>query len=93
MTDPSTDIDAQVAALVAATGLDESAVRTMLTAMDQQGGEATGTVRYDPATGSVAHRVMDSGVPKWRISHPTDGMFYEMAPTKHDWALVSVPTT
>ncbi|MUL44457.1 hypothetical protein FZI85_17180 [Mycobacterium sp. CBMA293] len=91
MTQTSTDIEAQVAALMAQTGLDEQTVRTMLTAMDQQAGEPIGTVRKDPATGAVAHRVKDRDVPKWRISHPINGMTYEMTPTKTDWTLVSSP--
>lgn len=88
MTAPSTDIEAQVAALMAATGLDEDTVRRLLTAQDQQAGEPIGTVRFDPATGSFAHRVTDRDVPKWRVSHPTDGMTYEMAPTKETWTLI-----
>lgn len=84
-TAPSTDIDAQVAALMAATGLDEETVRKLLTAQDQQTGEAVKTIRFDPVSGAVAHRVMDGDVVKWRVSHPTDGMHYEMTPTKADW--------
>lgn len=85
----SVDIDVQIQALMAATGFDEDTVRKLLTAQDQQHGEETGTVRFDPASGAIAHRVLDRGIPKWRISHPTDGMTYEMTPTKHDWALIS----
>jgi hypothetical protein len=91
VTNPSVDVEAQVAALVAQTGLDEAAVRTMLSALDQQSGEDVGTVRVDPSTNSIAHRVLDRGVPKWRISHPGDGMTYEMTPSKPDWQLVVMP--
>lgn len=91
MTSPVVDIDAQVAALMAQTGLDEETVRRLLTAQSEQQGEPTGTVRFDPESGAVAHRVMDRDVPKWRISHPTDGCTYEMAPTKTDWLLVTLP--
>lgn len=85
----SADIDVQIQSLMVSTGFDEDTVRRFLAAQDQSSGEDTGTVRFDPASGAIAHRVLDRGIPKWRISHPTDGMKYEMTPTKHDWVLIS----
>lgn len=84
----STDIDTQAKNIAAATGQDVELVRSVLAAIDSQAGEALGVVRFDPETKAVAHRVKDGDVVKWRISHPTDGMSYEMTPTKSDWQLV-----
>ena len=91
MTEPTvaTDIEEQAAKLAATTGLDVDTVRTLLHAQDQQQGEPIGTLRGDPeGSGAIAHRVMDRDVAKWRISHPTDGVVYEMSPTKADWPLI-----
>lgn len=89
----TTDLEAQIKSLAAATGQDVAAVRAIVMAMDTQQGEAVGTVRVDPSTGAIAHRVMDRDVAKWLISHPTTGISYEMAPTKHDWELLAAPPT
>ena len=86
-TDPTrtVDIEAQAQALAAASGVSIDEVRKLLHTQDQQTGEAVKTIRFDPVSGAVAHRVMDGDVVKWRVSHPTDGMHYEMTPTKADW--------
>lgn len=92
---PAVDMEAQVAALAAASGVDVDVVRQLVTVQTQQAGEPVGTVRIapvpemaDPLSVAVAHRVLVGGIPQWRVSHPTDGVFYELSPTKADWTLV-----
>lgn len=88
---PAVDIEAKVQELMATTGQPEDAVRSILGAIDQQSGEPVGTVRQDPVTKAVAHRVLNGGIPQWRVSHPTDGLYYEMAAAKPSWTLLSGP--
>ena len=86
---PAVDIEANVKALAELTGEDPGAIRAVLAAMDQQAGEPTGTIRFDDATKALAHRVIDGGIAKWLVSHPTEGIHYEMTPTKTDWRQLS----
>lgn len=44
-------------------------------------GDALGTVRRDPDTGRVAHRVAVDGVHLWRVSGTGGESFNDMAPT------------
>src|SRR6516162_29854 len=44
-------------------------------------GDPVGTVRKDPATGAVAHRVNADGVHIWRISQPDGYQYNDMQPT------------
>lgn len=88
---PATDIDTRANELAIATGQDPEAVRAVLAALEAQNGEDVGVVRFDPITKTIAHRVMDGDIVKWRLSHPTDGMSYEMRPSKSSWPLVPMP--
>ncbi|OKH70827.1 hypothetical protein EB72_24850 [Mycobacterium sp. SWH-M1] len=50
-------------------------------------GESIGTVRIDPATGSIATRIAhpETGIPLWRVTNPADG-------SQHDDHRTSLPT-
>lgn len=54
------------------------------------GGDAEGTVRRN-TTGDIATRVIQGGIPMWRVS-PANGepQYYDMAPTL-DWPAIFVP--
>lgn len=92
---PAVDMEQQIKSLAAASGVDEAVVRQLVDAQNQQAGEPIGTLRADPLSGAmnpmdgaIAHRVLDGGIPKWRVSHPINGVHYEMTPTKENWDLI-----
>lgn len=55
-------------------------------------GDPLGTVRIDPATGSIALRLSDSGVHKWRVTATDGGTWFDMSPTLSGWTLLSSPS-
>ncbi|AGK87234.1 minor tail protein [Mycobacterium phage BuzzBuzz] len=55
-----------------------------------QAGEAVGTVRREPETGKVAHRVKAHGVAQWRVSGPDGEQYNDLQPTL-DWDLIYSP--
>lgn len=55
------------------------------------GGDPLGTVRLDPATGSLAMRLSDNGVHKWRVTAPDGGTWFDMSPTLNGWNILSQP--
>jgi hypothetical protein len=78
-------IDEKIAAIMAMTGKDEQTVRDILFAMEEDAGEDVGTIRYNDETNELAHRVMDRGIRKWRISSVEGGIRYDMAKTLEGW--------
>lgn len=55
------------------------------------GGDALGTVRIDPATGSIALRLSDNGVHKWRVTATDGSSWFDMSPTLVGWNILSEP--
>jgi hypothetical protein len=44
-------------------------------------GDDVGTLRRDPASGAVAHRVNHDGVHLWRVSAPDGSQYNDLQPT------------
>jgi hypothetical protein len=44
-------------------------------------GDPVGTVRRDPDSGKVAHRVTAHGVAQWRVSEPDGDTYSDLQPT------------
>jgi hypothetical protein len=64
-------------------------VATVLTAWNTvRGGDPVGTVRRDPSTGAIAHRISDGGVFKWRVSGPDGSVWNDMQPSL-PWEVIS----
>ena len=71
--------------------IDPAQVVRVLSALNAvTSGEPIGTVRRDPATGDVAHRILLNGVGQWRVSTSSD-MHYHMAPSLPDWDVLYTP--
>jgi hypothetical protein len=45
------------------------------------GGDPVGTLRRDPESGGVAHRVDADGVHLWRVSFPDGNQYNDLQPT------------
>jgi len=52
-------------------------------------GDEVGTVRHNPDTGEIAHRVSQDGVHMWRVTHPDGSQYNDMQGTL-DWPTVNV---
>jgi hypothetical protein len=48
------------------------------------GGDPLGTIRKNPETGEIAHRVNSEGLHLWRVSHPDGTQYNDLQPTL-DW--------
>lgn len=63
-------------------------VHTVLSALETvRDGDPVGTVRRDPQTGVVAHRVMSNGVSLWRVSG-IDGATYNDLQPSLPWPVI-----
>lgn len=52
-------------------------------------GDPVGTVRRDPATRAVAHRVNAAGIHQWRVSAPDGTGYNDLQPTLPGWPELS----
>jgi hypothetical protein len=50
-------------------------------------GDELGTIRRDPDTGSLAHRISIDGLHKWLVSAPDGSQYYDLQPTL-DWPVI-----
>jgi hypothetical protein len=57
---------------------------------DILGGDPVGTLRRDPETGALAHRVAVDGLHMWRVSVPATGEQYNDLQPTLDWPEVTV---
>ncbi|AEJ95131.1 hypothetical protein SEA_SOYO_34 [Mycobacterium phage SoYo] len=74
-------------------GVTDEQVANVLTALNNvKTGEPVGTIRREPATGKVAHRVEAFGVQQWRVSGPDGEQYNDLQPTLPEWALIFDPT-
>lgn len=48
-------------------------------------GEAVGTVKQDPVSGSLAVRVSEDGVHKWKVTGSDGAQWSDMQPTLPGW--------
>jgi hypothetical protein len=64
---------AHLAKVLAKHNLSEEQIHAMMIAWnDHNQGEPVGTVKRDPATGLIAHRVEHNGLHLWRVTSPDD---------------------
>jgi hypothetical protein len=86
-TSPRLDTPSMVAEITARLGDTVTAeqVSSVLDALNAaRDGDPVGTVRRDPDSGAVAHRVDAAGVHMWRVSQPDGGQYNDMRPA-FDW--------
>lgn len=61
-------------------------VNNVLNALNHvRGGDPVGTIKLDPVTGSVAHRVEISGVIQWKVVSPDGSSYNDLQPTLPGW--------
>lgn len=54
-------------------------------------GSPVGTVVRDPATGAIACRVLEDGVPAWKVTTMTGNEWRDMQPQLKGWTVISSP--
>lgn len=89
------DKDSAIQALKAHVGDDitEAQIDAVLAAQRAiADGDPVGTVRKDPDTGKVAHRVTVHGVTQWRITDPHGDQYNDLQPTL-PWPALDVVDT
>jgi hypothetical protein len=86
-------MDAVVKEVVAQVGdIPEDHVRRVLVALDViKEGAPVGTVVRDAATGAIACRVSEDGVPFWRVTAMTGNQWIDMQPTLDGWTVLVDP--
>ena len=61
-------------------------VNTVLAALNHvRGGDPVGSIRFNPKTGALAHRVEIDGVIQWRVTEPGGGTYNDVQPVLPDW--------
>lgn len=61
-------------------------VNTVLAALNHvRGGDPVGSIRFNPKTGAVAHRVEIDGVIQWRVTAPDGSAYNDLQPVLPDW--------
>jgi hypothetical protein len=83
-----------VSAIVASCAdITEAQVRAVLTALEQvRDGDPVGTVVQDPATGSIAVRVAEGGVPFWLVTALDGNSHRDAQPKLNGWTAVGGTT-
>lgn len=56
-------------------------------------GDPPGTVRSDPDTGAVAHRIVKDGVHQWHVTAADGGSWFDMQPSMPGWTVLFSPET
>lgn len=67
-------------------GVSEDQVRQVLTALAAlKEGDPVGTVLRDPDSGAIAVRVIEDGVPAWKVTAINGGEWRDMQPRLDGW--------
>lgn len=73
-------------------GLDHSQIAAVLSTWNNIiQGDPPGSIRRDPKSGSVGHRIVKDGVHQWHISALDGGSAFDMQPTLAGWTMVFTP--
>lgn len=74
-------------------GITDQQVNDVLAALNHvRGGDPVGAIRFDPKTGSVAHRVESDGVIQWRVTAPDGTTYNDLQPILPGWTDITPAT-
>ena len=81
----------EIAKVVGDSNVTAEQVNSVLAAWQHvQQGEPVGTVRRDPTTGAVGHRIDIGGVQQWHVSQPNGEIYNDLQPSL-PWPMMVYP--
>ena len=84
---PAEDLAAHIAAGIPGVSAEQAAA-VLAAVAEVQAGEPLDTVRKDPDSGELAHRISLNGVHLWRISKSNGEQWFDKTPTLPAWTLL-----